>query len=55
MLNDRVLRNGNGSLAAGALFSLSSVACPCPFCIGSAFLFLANGVREKVAGKKRRA
>ena len=46
---EKLLKKGNESLAAGALFSLSSVACPCPVCIGSALLFLANGVREKFA------
>ena len=45
---DRLLKRGNESLAAGALFSLSSVSCPCPVCIGSALLFIANGIREKL-------
>ena len=46
---ERILKKGNESVAAGALFSLSSVACPCPVCIGSALLFLINGIREKLA------
>jgi len=48
-LSSLTARNGNPSLAAGALFSLSSIACPCPVCIGSSLLFLGNGVREKLA------
>jgi hypothetical protein len=45
-----LLGKGNGSLAAGALFSISSLACPCPICIGSAIVFLYSGVREKSGG-----
>jgi len=45
---EKLLKKGNESLAAGALFSLSSVACPCPVCIGSALLFLLNGIRDKL-------
>ncbi|MCX6770679.1 MAG: hypothetical protein NTX79_01350 [Candidatus Micrarchaeota archaeon] len=43
------MKKGNESLAAGALFSLSSAACPCPVCIGSSLLFLINGIREKLS------
>lgn len=53
-LKEKVLADGNGSLAAGALFSVSSLACPCPVCIGSALVFLASGLREKfLAGNGR--
>ncbi|MCX6770777.1 MAG: hypothetical protein NTX79_01855 [Candidatus Micrarchaeota archaeon] len=46
---EKLMKKGNESLAVGALFSLSSVACPCPVCIGSSLLFLINGIREKIA------
>ncbi len=41
--------NGNASLAAGALLGVGAVACPCPFCVGSALLFLLNGIREELS------
>jgi hypothetical protein len=46
---EKVLKMGNDSMAVGALFSLSSVACPCPVCIGTSLLFIINGIREKLA------
>ena len=49
-MKEKLLGKGNGSLAAGALFSISSLACPCPVCIGSAIVFLYSGLREKSGG-----
>lgn len=46
---EKLLKNGNESLAAGALLGVGAVACPCPFCIGTSLLFLINGIREKLA------
>jgi len=46
---EKLLKRGNESMAAGALFALSSAACPCPFCIGTSALFLINGIREKLS------
>lgn len=45
---EKLLKRGNESLAAGALFGLSSFACPCPVCIGSALLFIGNSIKEKI-------
>jgi len=45
---DKLLKKGNESLAIGSLAALGSVACPCPICIGSAALFILNGIREKI-------
>ena len=39
---------GNTSIAAGALFGVSSVAFVCPLCIGASALLVADGVRKKL-------
>ncbi len=46
---ENLLKKGNGSLAAFALFFFSSLSCPCPFCIGGACISFLNSVREKLS------
>jgi xanthosine utilization system XapX-like protein len=48
---DNILKKGNGSLFIGLIFSISSVQCPCPTCIGAAALGILNGAREKFGMK----
>ena len=48
ILREKVLKKGNESLAAGAIFTISAATCPCPICIGSSVIFIANGLREKL-------
>jgi len=45
---DLLLRKGNTSLAIGTTFGISSIACPCPFCILGSITFLINGIRQKL-------
>jgi hypothetical protein len=44
---DTILKKGNESLFIGLVFSILSVGCPCPTCIGTATIGLLNSVREK--------
>jgi len=48
---DTILKKGNESLFIGIVFSILSVSCPCPTCIGTATVGLLNGVREKLGLK----
>jgi len=45
---ERLLKSGNSSLAIGAIFSMLSLSCPCPTCIGTASICLLNSAREKL-------
>jgi len=50
-INNFLAKRGNASLAAGALFGISSFACPCPFCILSTITLTLHGAWEKVGCK----
>jgi hypothetical protein len=45
---ESILKKGNESLAMATVFSIGSLSCPCPTCIGMSLLCFANSVREKL-------
>jgi len=45
---ENILKKGNESLAIATIFSISSLSCPCPTCIGMSVLCFANSMREKL-------
>jgi len=43
-----LIHKGNASIAAGALYGVSSLAIPCPLCIIAGSALVLNGIREKL-------
>jgi hypothetical protein len=48
MDRDKLMREGNESMAIGALLGIGSLAVTCPICTIASAGFLLNGIREKV-------
>jgi hypothetical protein len=44
----KLLKKGNESLAIGILFTISSIGCPCPVCIGGALFGFLSSMKEKL-------
>ncbi len=45
---ENILKKGNDGLFLGTVFSIMSLSCPCPTCIGGAVVCFLNSAREKL-------